>query len=161
MESQGQSEAGKEVDPGELLNFCARCFASDDGGSWGCGTIDGHCFNCGAGWTGELKLPRWAIESIRSQASWVGRRYYPGPEDRENHEEIRRLRALPKTFPGRSAERDKEDKYRWWVSQDLPSSTGSKRVTTSVKATSADDAIEASRYSLPYISEEDLAQNGK
>jgi len=156
---ESQSEASKEADPHhELLNFCARCFASDDGGSWGVGTIDGHCFNCGAGWTGELKLPRWAVESIRAQASWVGRRYYPGPEDQERVAELKALRALPTSFPGRRAEEDKQEKYRWWVTQDLP---GNKNVSSMFKATSAADAIEASRYSLPYVPAEDLESNGK
>jgi hypothetical protein len=149
-----QNEASKKEDPHhELLNFCARCFASDDGGSWGEGTIDGHCFNCGAGWTGELKLPRWAIESIRSQASWVGRRYYPGEEDRENQAELKALRALPKVFPGRTAKKDDKEPYRYWVTQQLGKN---KTVMTSLKATSEEDAIEASRFSLPYISAEAL-----
>jgi hypothetical protein len=147
---EAKSEASEEKNPLELLNFCARCFASDDGGSWGVGTIDGHCFNCGAGWTGELKLPRWAVESIRSQASWVGRRYYPGQEDKENYEELRALRSLPKTFPGRTAERkvDQDGKSYWWVTQALGDG---KSVSQTREANSAEEAIEATRYSLPYV----------
>lgn len=148
---EAQPEASKETKPSQdLLNFCARCFASDDGGSWGVGTIDGHCFNCGAGWTGEIKLPRWAIESIRAQASWVGRRYYPGQEDKENHAELRALRSLPKTFPGRTAElrTDKEKGEFWWVTQSLGEG---KTVSQSARGSSAEEAIENTRYTLPYV----------
>lgn len=154
-----QVEAAQEAKPREeLLNFCPRCFASDDGGSWGAGTVDlqgggSHCLNCGAGCSPSLQLPRWAIESIRSQASWVGRRYYPGEEDRDNHTELKALRALPKTFPGRTAEKIEKEPYTYWVKQQLGKN---KSVMSTFKASSPEDAIEASRFSLPYVPAEAL-----
>lgn len=36
--------------------------------------------NCGSG--GLVPMPEWAVSSIRFQASWVGKRYYPHDEDR-------------------------------------------------------------------------------
>jgi len=158
MESQtspGNLKKEKKLDHKEVLGFCPQCFASTEGGSWGTGVIDDHCYNCGAG--GAIRIPRWAVDSIRAQASWVGRRYYPGPEDSENAVELKNLRSLPTSFPGRTAEKDKEEQYRWWVTQALP---GNKSISSSFKATSAEDAIEASRYSLPYVPEEDL-NNGQ
>lgn len=160
-----QVEVAQEAKPREeLLNFCSRCFASDDGGSWGIGTIGAaegsgagaHCLNCGANWTVDIKIPRWAIESIRSQASWVGRRYYPGPEDKENAKELRFLRSLPTTFPGRSAEPIADEPYRWWVKQLLPKGFSGASVMIAVKASSVEDAVEASRLLLPYIPAEVL-----
>jgi hypothetical protein len=159
MESQtapGKIQEEKKLDHKEILGFCPGCFASTEGGSWGVGVIGDHCMNCGA--TGTVQIPRWAVDSIRAQASWVGRRYYPGPEDQERAAELKALRALPPSFPGRRAEEDKHEKYRWWVTQDLP---GNKNVSSMFKATSAADAIEASRYSLPYVPAEDLESNGK
>jgi hypothetical protein len=97
-------------------------------------------------------------KKIRSQASWVGRRYYPGPEDQERAAELKAQRSLPTSFPGRRAEKDKNEQYWWWVTQELPSK---QSVSSSFKATSAEDAIEASRYSLPYVPAEDLEPNGK
>lgn len=135
----------------ELIPFCPACFASSENGSWSYTVMGDFCSNCGA--IGTITIPRWAIESIRHQASWVGRRYYPNQEDRENAAELRALRAIPKSFPGRTAQQDKEDKYRYWVTQRLDSN---KTVSTSVKAASVDDAIEASRYVLPYVPEEQL-----
>lgn len=148
-------KAEKKLDHKEPLDFCPVCFASSEGGSWGVGVIGDHCMNCGAG--GTVRIPRWAVDSIRAQASWVGRRYYPGPEDRERAAELKALRALPTSFPGRRAVKDKNEQYRWWVTQDLP---GNKNVSSSFKATSAEDAMEASRYSLPYVPAEDL-ENGQ
>ena len=156
---QDQAVKEEKLNHKDQLGFCPLCFASSEGGSWGVGVIGDHCLNCGAG--GTIEIPRWAVDSIRAQASWVGRRYYPGPEDVENAGELRNLRALPNAFPGRSAEQDKKEKYRWWVKQELPSETGSKSVSMSVKATSAEDAIEASRYLLPYVPEEDLKRHGE
>lgn len=156
MEAKAKAKA-QEVDRTEVIEFCPGCFSSSDGGSCGEGIVGGNCYNCGAG--SDVRIPRWAVESIRTQASWVGRRYYPGPEDKENAQELKYLRALPKAFPGRSAEPDKEEKYRWWVKQELPSTTGSKSVSTMVKASSTEDAIEASRFVLPYVPAEAL--NGK
>jgi len=63
------------------MHFCTMCFASERNGSWGCTTMNNYCLNCGAGGT-TVEIPEWAIENIRKNASWVGKRYYPCDEDR-------------------------------------------------------------------------------
>lgn len=56
--------------------FCTRCFA-DYNKEW---MQSNHCINCGSG--GSLILLHiWAVESIRKNASWVGKRFYPDKED--------------------------------------------------------------------------------
>jgi len=60
--------------------FCVQCFASESSGSWVHVVVGSFCTNCcGNGTT--MPLPKAAIESIRQQASWVGKRYYPHAED--------------------------------------------------------------------------------
>jgi len=55
---------------GELLWFCAQCFATDESGSW-CGGVevasdgkDTLCSNCGAGGS-AVRIPRWAVDGRR------------------------------------------------------------------------------------------------
>lgn len=140
----------------ELTGFCPSCFASSDGGSWGVGVEGGHCYNCGAG--GAITIPRWAVESIRAQASWVGRRYYPGREDHELAEERKALLRLVPSFPGRTATPAVRledgawvpDPGRWDVRQMLPNGW----IETQVLAGSAEEAIEATRYHLRYVPQE-------
>lgn len=134
----------------DFIAFCPMCFASDDGGSWGVGTIGDHCFNCGA--NGSIAVPRWATNAIRQSASWVGRRYYPGDEDREIDAERRALLATVKVFPGREVAPARQfvdgewepDPGRWEIGK-------GRQMMTSVQADSAEAAMEASRYLLRYI----------
>lgn len=137
----------------DLTNFCPQCFADDDGGSWGVGTIGGHCLNCGAG--GAIQIPKWAVESIRQNASWVGRRYYPQDEDREIYDERKALLDLVKVFPGREVMQARkfedgewvDDVGRWTIRQNTPSGY----MSTTVQAASREEAMEASRYHLRYM----------
>jgi hypothetical protein len=136
----------------DVLLFCPCCFASSEGGSWGEVVIEGHCFNCGAGGSG-IEMKRWAVDSIRQQASWVGKRYYPHDEDKQRHEELKVLRALIPSFPGRTARLSEDGKASepgklvWWVEQ----VTGAQTTTSvSIEAATAEEAIEASRFLLPY-----------
>lgn len=75
-----------------MLEFCPGCFASEENGSWGCTTVNGHCMNCGS--AGTIQIPRWAVDSIRRSASWVGKRYYPSAEDLDDQRELRYLRSI-------------------------------------------------------------------
>jgi hypothetical protein len=138
----------------ELVYFCAKCFASSDNGSWTNGEAvdEALCINCGAGGC-AVKIPRWAVKSIREQASWVGKRYYANDEDIQNYEELQALRNLVTKFPGRSAEKQKDC---WWVTQKLP---GDKSVTVFVEFSEAPTighAMAKARARLPYIPEEKL-----
>lgn len=98
----------KSKDGDDVRWFCVRCFADDHGGSWGDGTHPsaGHCANCGAG-ESLVAIPPWAVASIREQASWVGKRYYPHEEDRATTRELRVLRCKldPFSCPGRTVQR--------------------------------------------------------
>jgi len=141
------------TDRHKLASFCTRCFASDSDGSWG-ETVQGdHCFNCGAG--GALSLPRWAVEEIRRNASWVGRHYYPNDEDRARQEEILRLRKQVTHFPGRSAAPPRLPDRSWVVLQSVPAGTVSILCPTEIS--SAEEALEFARTRLPYHDEESLA----
>lgn len=84
------------------LLFCVCCFATNEDGSWGETTVgeenSSHCLNCGAG-NSCFSLPEWAVKSIRQQASWVGKRYYPHEEDKETAAELERLRVLAPEVP--------------------------------------------------------------
>lgn len=139
-----------------IVSFCPMCFASDDGGSWGVGTIGDHCLNCGAG--GAIHVPRWAVDEIRRSASWVGRRYYPQDEDREIDDERRALLATVTRFPGRHAEPARRyvdgewehDPERWQVCQLLRNGS---EMSTIIQAESAEAALEASRFFLRYVPE--------
>jgi len=152
--------AAEKLDRFEQVSFCPQCFADDYEGSWGAGVLPGgHCINCGAG--GAIPMPRWAVEQIRQSASWVGRRYYPGDEDREIEAERRALLATVTTFPGRVAEPARTLEGRewvlepghWTVKQYL---TDGRSISTTVKADSADEAIEKTRYALRYVPEVSL-----
>lgn len=109
----------------ELRYFCVCCFADDHSGSWGETTIPnvGFCSNCGAG-GGLIHIPTWSVESIRKNASWVGKRYYSADEDYEIRDEIKRLRNTldPLNCPGRTVEEwmDEEGKRHQMVKQVLP-----------------------------------------
>lgn len=76
-----------------LLDFCPGCFATAEDSSGGGAPIPegNYCTNCGN--VGLLNIPRWAVESIRAQASFVGKRYYPIDEDRDQAAELAFLRA--------------------------------------------------------------------
>lgn len=146
---EAETEPKKNESHLDLLPFCPGCFATSEDGSWGSVVLGDYCLNCGAG--GTVTIPRWAVTSIRRQASWVGKRYYPCDEDFEKYAELKALRALVKSFPGRTAEPDKENPRRFWVKQQI---SENKSISTSVDASSIDEAIEASRYSgLPYVPE--------
>jgi hypothetical protein len=134
-------------DPMAMLVFCPRCLGSSESSSWNSLIIDGLCGNCGNGDT--IHLARWAIDSIRSQASWVGKRYYPIDEDYEMAAELKNLRALVTDFPGRMAERanDPENPRLWWVTQRMK---GGKSVSTTVDADSREEALALVRLDLPY-----------
>lgn len=145
-----QEKVSREV---ELTYFCSLCFASSEGGSWGVGTVENYCLNCGAA-GGTIHVPIWAVKEIRRNASWVGSRYYPNDEDKETWTELRALRAFPKIFPGRSASRLKDEddgKQRWQVRQVISVGDNGKSISVFVEAESAEQAIEAARYSLPYV----------
>lgn len=131
------------TDQTELRDFCALCFADDKSGSWGHVTTPHYCMNCGAG--AAIRIPAWAVRSIREQASWVGKRYYPHAEDCEAYEERKALLELVPEFPGRSAEEYEDRPGEWRVTQILP--VGS--VQTTRKADTADQAMRG--CGLPYI----------
>lgn len=98
--------------------FCPRCFASDLDGSWGCLADEAFCANCGAvGCT--VRLPAWAVREIRTQASWVGKRYYPHNEDRQHAAELAALRTRAGVPPDREAKRLEDG--RWCIRQPLAS----------------------------------------
>lgn len=128
------------------------CFASEQDGSWGQTAIRdvNHCLNCGAGGS-VIAIPPFAVKSIREQASWVGRRYYPNAEDTEATEERHDLLVFVESFYGRSAEPATTIAGHWNVTQKTP--TGSS-ISTLIKADSEADAIEKSRYRLRYFAPE-------
>lgn len=130
-----------------FCDFCTRCFASDQNGSWGEIAINNHCYNCGAGGC-CIRIPEWAVGFIRSNASWVGKRYYPNPEDLEKNEELKRLRSTISVFKGRSAKQTANDSLTWEVSQSLESGN---KVIVFVKATSEQEALEKAKTSLPFV----------
>ena len=86
----------------DIRDFCPRCFASDMSGSWDQTVVGNHCYNCGA--SPSVRLPDWAVDCIREQASWVGKRYYPNDEDKEMAAELKELRSRMTEFPGRTIE---------------------------------------------------------
>jgi hypothetical protein len=67
--------------------FCTRCFSRTV-------CIDA-CHNCGSGGT-NIEIPLWAIDSIRENASWLGKRFYPHKEDYWNRFTIKlwKMRTL-------------------------------------------------------------------
>lgn len=94
----------------DVLAFCAGCFASSEDGSWDLTCDNQYCYNCGT--VGTVQLPRWAVDSIREQASWVGKRYYPADEDKEAAEELAALRALAPLNPYNERAAPMSLKYR-------------------------------------------------
>lgn len=131
-----------------ICEFCTRCFASDQDSSWG-GTVTGnYCFNCGAGGC-TIRIPEWAVDSIRTNASWVGKRYYSNPEDLEKEEELKRLRSTVTVFNGRVARQITEDPSRWEVCQKLDNN---KSTMVFVSASSEQEALEKTKTLLPFIS---------
>jgi hypothetical protein len=131
--------------PADTIQFCERCFATMD---WGIA----HCFNCGAGGTGVVMLKRQA-ESIRESASWVGRRFYPNEEDRENWAEVKALRRAIGTYPGRSAEwvpgNDGARGY-WRLSQSLDNGRVVMTMVQAPEGMKPEDVIEQHRDALPW-----------
>jgi hypothetical protein len=127
--------------------FCTRCFASEDNSSWGGEVIQSRCFNCGAGGF-VIEIPTWAIESIREQASWVGKRYYPSKEDLEAAQELKKLRATITSFNGRSAKQSSLDSSQWIVTQQLP---GNSTTFVVIAASSESDALEKAKTLLPFV----------
>ena len=133
--------------------FCTRCFASDTDGSWDHVVLDGaaesnYCTNCGGGNT-SVKIPRWAVEDIRQNASWVGKRYYPHREDYEKAEELKLLRSKTLIFPGRSAEKLEDGKWR--VTQVLPKGWGALNTSIYVDAYDEAEALRIAKTQLPYV----------
>jgi hypothetical protein len=127
--------------------FCVCCFASEKDASWGGEVIKDHCFNCGASGS-PVELEEWQIKSIRQQASWVGKRYYPHEEDNEIHLELKYAREklpLPKDRTARLVSDSKED---YWVSQPLKNGSN---ISVTVKARSEEEALQKSKLKLPLI----------
>ncbi len=115
--------------------------------------LDNHCFNCGAH-ESTVEIPRWAVESIRQQASWVGKRYYPHDEDKDIRRELETLRKRATGRAGLSVKRTENGKY-WEVTQKKP---GGLSVTVIIESDSEDYAMGRGVVLLPYYSEEDLAE---
>lgn len=95
-------------------------------------------------------MPIWAIDSIRQNASWVGKRYYPSQEDREQALELRYLRSLAPPPSGRTVKRadyDGSNEHDWVVKQEYPDGSS---VTTMVKADFDEQAWLAGQIALPY-----------
>lgn len=153
------SEAEAQKKREELILFCSTCFASTDNASWNGEVTDFMCGNCGAGGP-NLKIPRWAVKSIREQASWVGKRFYANEEDIETYEEVRALRAMVKEFPGRSVRRG-EDGMFWWVTQDKGGGTSTSVMIEKSEAKTANGALAKARLQLPYVSEKQLRAKKK
>lgn len=128
------------------IEFCPRCFASSEDGSWGCTVQGNYCENCSA--SGSVTIPVWAIKSIREQASWVGKRFYPDREDEEASTELRALRCLAPECKGRTARPIEDDLDRWWVTQEQG---GGRSTSISVEASCESDALDKARPRLPYV----------
>lgn len=132
-----------------ILGFCPSCFADEESGSWEHVVIGNHCTNCGAS-NSIIQIPKWAVESIRRNASWVGRRYYPGEEDQEIQEERESLLNLVKTFPGRSAV--EVTPGRWEVKQ---KKANGRFIISWISAQSEEEALR--HCGLRYVPDEDLS----
>lgn len=129
--------------------FCVRCFASEDSGSWCATGSQTWCANCSAGGT-LILIPEYAIKSIREQASWVGRRYYPSEEDLHRQAELKRMReALP--IPHNRTASYVAESDRWVVSQ--PLLTGQVRQVMVVSA-DEDDALQKTKAQLPWLAKD-------
>lgn len=127
--------------------FCPRCLASEEDGSWGGSVDENFCSNCSASGSG-IRVPLWAVRSIREQASWVGKRFYPHTEDGDLARERAALRDAMQTFPGRAARPIEGSPGEWWVDQ--YTDTGSRH---SVMVTAPDEqaALAYARTRLPWF----------
>jgi hypothetical protein len=127
-----------------LIPFCPACLGSGDDSSWGELISEGYCCNCGNAST--IMIPRWAVKSIRQQASWVGKRYYPHEEDFEQHAELEALRALAPDDPERTVKPVEDQPGRFETKQ--PTEKGS--LSTWVNAGSLDEAKLKAKVVLPF-----------
>ena len=127
-----------------LISFCPSCFGSSDDSSWGESVTDGYCYNCGN--STVITIPRWAVKSIRQQASWVGKRYYPNEEDIERHKELEVLRALALDNPERTVSKTYEPRS---FKTQQPNDRGGT-TSTWVKADSMDEARIKAKVVLPF-----------
>lgn len=148
----GVMDAAKVTQPAsESVWFCPMCFADSNGGSWNGGVDEHFCTNCSASGTGIL-VPAWAVKSIRAQASWVGKRYYPNDEDREAWAERRLLRAsvaeLSRLTVAR-CEYDNGDPKRW--SAKVVTNAGSMTSTSFDAGLTIDEATAKAKVSLPFV----------
>lgn len=138
--------------------FCVHCFASDTDGSWdhmvNGDNCQNYCTNCGGAQT-SVEIPRWAVEEIRKNASWVGKRYYPHEEDTERRVELEALRRTIKVFPGRIAapiEREGDEEQRYRVIQPL---SAKKNIEITINADSEEIALNKAKTMLPYVENPD------
>jgi hypothetical protein len=105
---------------------------------------------------GIVQLPLPAVEEIRRNASWVGKRYYPCDEDVANREELAKLRGKMTEYPGRSVELREGAGYVetiYMVTQKLPKG---RSVSVFVNADTPEQAHEKTRTSLPYVEASEL-----
>lgn len=138
-----------------LVDFCPSCFATSENGSWNHVVMGNHCTNCGSS-GGIIKLPTFAAEEIRRNASWVGKRYYPAEEDLENSAELKKLRGKMTEYPGRSIELREGAgwiKQVYMVTQKLPKG---RSVSVFIDADTPEQAHEKTRTSLPYVEASEL-----
>lgn len=142
-----------KTDLEDILEFCPRCFATEEDGSWCGGVSDAFCPNCGAN-SSSIRIPRWAVESIRRSATWVGKRYYPDEEDKDTWNELTYHRSKVRHFPGRSVGRARDS--TWMVSQRLPS--GAVQCIF-IEARTGPQALKKVKTLLPYVPKKALAAN--
>lgn len=124
--------------------FCVKCFASSRDSSWGGELLKELCCNCGCAGS-AIELEEWQIQSIREQASWVGKRFYPHEEDADQAAELRYARARLPIPKDRYARLCIDETSRYWVTQ--PNAKGGTSVI--VEASSGPEALEKSRTRLP------------
>lgn len=132
----------------QVLDFCPGCFADSRGGSWGPGVEGPWCGNCGS--HGTVQMPIWAVDAIRKNASWVGKRYYPHQEDKELSRELRYLRSCMPAPIGRTVTRADYDGCNpndWRVVQKYPDGS---EVSTTVRAENAGPALRIGERVLAY-----------
>lgn len=144
-----------EMDLTNVITFCPRCLGSENDSSWGESVDKNYCYNCGSPST--IDIPEWAVKSIREQASWVGKRYYPHEEDRFASKERKNLLKLVKEFHGRTAVWV-EDMSTWEVEQKHPDGAGTSVLIDGVKT--AAEALEKARNLLPYFPRESFPKKG-
>lgn len=132
----------------KICQFCTRCFASEKNSPWGEIVTNDYCYNCGAGGC-SIRIPEWAVDMIRSNASWVGKRYYSNPEDVEKEEELKRLRSTISVFNGRTARQMAANPSLWEVSQKLDNN---KFTIVFISASSEQEALEKTKTLLPFVS---------